>query len=110
VVIRVVVPVRPQWAVAHRWVEDRGSRFPAPAEVPVEADPAVVPVEADPVVVPVARPVVVPVARPVVVPVVPAVGVPPGAVDGAVADAKSFNPWTCRPTRPRTPQSLRARS
>ena len=46
----------------------------------------------------------------VVVPVVPAVGVPPGAVDGAVADAKSFNPWTCRPTRPRTPQSLRARS
>ena len=61
-----------------------------------------------PVVVPVA-PVVVPVA-PVVVPVGPAVGVPPGAVDGAVAAAKSFNPWTCRPTRPRTPQSLRARS
>ena len=52
---------------------------------------------------------VVPVA-PVVVPVGPAVGVPPGAVDGAVAAAKSFNPWTCRPTRPRTPQSLRARS
>ncbi|SVA32622.1 uncharacterized protein METZ01_LOCUS85476, partial [marine metagenome] len=70
VAIRVAVPVRPQWAVAHRWVGDRGSRFPAPAEVPVEADPAVVPVEADPVVVPVARPVVVPVARPVVVPAV----------------------------------------
>jgi hypothetical protein len=47
---------------------------------------------------------------PAVVLVVPAVGVPPGAVDGVVADAKSFNPWTCRPTRPRTPQSLRARS
>ena len=74
--------------------------------VPVAPVVPVVPVA--PVVVPVA-PVVVPVA-PVVVPVAPAVGVPPGAVDGAVAAAKSFNPWTCRPTRPRTPQSLRARS
>ena len=76
----------------------------APVVVPVV--PVVVPVV--PVVVPVV-PVVVPVV-PVVVPVGPAVGVPPGAVDGAVAAAKSFNPWTCRPTRPRTPQSLRARS
>jgi len=67
VAIRVVVPVRPQWAVAHRWVGDRGSRFPAPAEVPVEADPVVVPV---------ARPVVVPVARPVVVPAVDLAVVP----------------------------------
>ena len=56
-------------------------------------------------------PAVVRAVVPVVVrAVVPAVGVPHGAVDGAVADAKSFNPWTCRPTRPRTPQSLRARS
>jgi len=70
----------------------------APAVVP-----AVVPVA------PAVVPAVVPVA-PAVVPVAPAVGVLPGAVDGAVADAKSFNPWTCRPTRPRTPQSLRARS
>ena len=69
-----------------------------------------------PAAVPAAVPAVVPVVPavvlvvPAVVPVVPAVGVPPGAVDGVVADAKSFNPWTCRPTRPRTPQSLRARS
>ena len=70
--------------------------------------PVVPVVPAVPAVVPVV-PAVVPVV-PAVVPVVPAVGVPPGAVDGAVADAKSFNPWTCRPTRPRTPQSLRARS
>ena len=77
--------------------------------VPVDPVVPVVPVvPVAPVVVPVA-PVVVPVA-PAVVPVGPAVGVPPGAVDGAVAAAKSFNPWTCRPTRPRTPQSLRARS
>ena len=68
-----------------------------------------------PAVVRAVAPAVVPAVVRAVVPVVvravvPAVGVPPGAVDGAVADAKSFNPWTCRPTRPRTPQSLRARS
>ena len=108
--IRVAVPVRPQWAVAHRWVGDRGSRFPAPAEVPVEADPVVVPVEDDPVVVPVARPVVVPVARPVVVPAVDlAVAVHHAEKDVDGVAVRNSSRWTCRPTRRRTPPCPRAR-
>ena len=108
--IRVAVPVRPQWAVAHRWVGDRGSRFPAPAEVPVEADPVVVPV-ARPVVVPVARPVVVPVARPVVVPAVDlaAVAVHHAAKDVVGVAVRNSSRWTCRPTRRMTPPCRRAR-
>ena len=110
-VIRVVVPVRPQWAVAHRWVGDRGSQFPAPAEVPVEADPVVVPVEADPVVVPVAHPVVVPVAHPVVAPAVDlaAVAVHHAEKDVVGVAVRNSSRWTCRPTRRMTPPCPRAR-
>jgi hypothetical protein len=112
VVIRVVVPVRPQWAVAHRWVEDRGSRFLAPVVVPAEADPVVVPAEADPVVVPAeADPVVVPVARPVVVPAVgpAAVVVHHAARDVVGVAVRNSSRWTCRPTRRMTPPCPRAR-
>ena len=109
-VIRVVVPVRPQWAVAHRWVGDRGSRFPAPAEAPGEADPGGVPVEADPVVVPVARPVVVPAARPVGVPAGDlAVAVHHAEKDVVGVAARNSSRWTCRPTRRMTLPCPRAR-
>ena len=100
-VIRVVVPVRPQWAVAHRWVGDRGSRFPAPAEVPVEADPVVVPV---------ARPVVVPAVDLAVVPAVDlAVAVHHAEKDVVGVAVRNSSRWTCRPTRRRTPPCPRAR-
>ena len=102
-VIRVVVPVRPQWAVAHRWVGARGSQFPAPAEAPVEADPVVVPVEADLVVVPVAHPVVAPAVD------LAAVAVHHAEKDVVGVAVRNSSRWTCRPTRRMTPPCPRAR-